>query len=441
MTRGHARFPVLDSNGNLQAGSQISVYEPTTTTLIADTIWNADDNNPAAAALGNPFITPDGNVSFFLSDPQRVDIGVTVPGQAQVIVAAVDVTEVGTSEIDLTFPGSGALSMQVGGSASATGAGSTALGQAASAIGTEATAVGQAASASGGSSTVTGQQAAATGLGASAYGQAAQATSTSTTALGQDSAATAVNSSAIGVSAVATGSGATALGQGASAANVSSTAVGIGAVTTEDQQVMLGTPSQGVDVPSFVTLPSIPSGIKFRVLVNDAGQLLTRYHWPVAAANLLTGVNATFNGSIGAWTGGTNATAAFTSTFSQSGTGALLLTQGAAGQSFAKSPAVAVSPGNIYVANIWEMQLASGTATEFEVWLAFFNSGGTIIGAASGGPQQAIVSGTWTPVDVRVQAPSGSATAELLAGVPSGGSAANVIYLDTAGIFLTPQVA
>jgi hypothetical protein len=442
MTRAHAFFSVLDANGNLQPGTEISVFQPTTTTLIPDTVWSADDDNPAAVAIGNPFLSANGIIDFYLANPQRVDIGYVVPGQAMAIMSAVDVSEVSTSAVDLTFPGSGSLSMQVGGSSSAVGNGSVALGQAAAAVGTAGSAVGQAASASGNDSAVVGQAAQASGLQSSAFGQSAQATATNSSAIGQDSAATANNSTALGASAVASAASGTALGEGSTADNTGSTAVGVGANTTEDQQIMLGTPGQSVDIPSFYTLPSIPSGIKFRHYVTDAGQGWFRYHYPVDAVNLLTGQNANFDGGIGTWAAGLNGAVAASVTNLQAGTGSLRLTQTAAGQAYATSPLVAVSPNLVYVGNIWELQPAGGTpATQIQAWLSFFTSGSVLIGSLQAGIVQAVVNGSYIIVDVRATAPSNAAFAALSAGVPSGGAAANAVFLDTAGIFQVPQVS
>lgn len=93
--RAHYSAPVQSPAGDLQGGTTVSVFAPGSTaggtqlgTLIAGTVYaDAASGN----AMTNPFIATAGIVDFYLAWPQRVDLGVQVPGQAQAFYPAVDV--------------------------------------------------------------------------------------------------------------------------------------------------------------------------------------------------------------------------------------------------------------------------------------------------------------------------------------------------------------
>jgi hypothetical protein len=93
--RGHYFAPIQSVAGALQGGATVSVFAQGSTlggtqlgTLITQPVYaDATSGN----ALGNPFITVSGNVNFYLAWPQRVDLGIQVPGQAQVFFPDVDV--------------------------------------------------------------------------------------------------------------------------------------------------------------------------------------------------------------------------------------------------------------------------------------------------------------------------------------------------------------
>jgi hypothetical protein len=57
-------------------------------TLLGSTVY-ADGSS--SSTLTNPFVTSTGEVSFYLATPQRVDLGITIPGQAPVFFADIDV--------------------------------------------------------------------------------------------------------------------------------------------------------------------------------------------------------------------------------------------------------------------------------------------------------------------------------------------------------------
>jgi hypothetical protein len=93
--RAHYSAPIQSPAGALQGQTTVSVFAPGSTaggtqlgTLITGTVYaDATSGN----AMTNPFIATTGVADFYLAWPQRVDLGVQVPGQAQVFYPAVDV--------------------------------------------------------------------------------------------------------------------------------------------------------------------------------------------------------------------------------------------------------------------------------------------------------------------------------------------------------------
>jgi hypothetical protein len=234
--RAHFRTAIQDEAGDLLPNSVISLYVNGSNggTLLGVPIYS---DGVSSSLLPNPFSTSDGNVSFYLDTPQRIDMGVLPQGGQPVYYPDVDVNIAQTSSASLNFPGTGANSTQLGLSAAAGGAQAVALGNGAAAGGNQGLAVGQSATASNTGASAIGQGAAASGAQATAEGQGASATATGATALGQ-------NANAI----AATG---TAIGQGATVgtAAIHSTAVGAGANVQGPNLVVLGTAADDVFVP------------------------------------------------------------------------------------------------------------------------------------------------------------------------------------------------
>lgn len=226
--------------GDLLPGAVISVYQNGTQLLISNPIW-ADGTS--ATQLGNPFISTDGNCNFYLDAPQRIDLGVSAPGQQPIIFQDIDVNAAGATSVTLTFPGTAANTTQVGSSAKATQTKAIALGDSASATGTSSTAVGQNAQATASSSTSVGQGALASGTQSLAEGQGALASASQATAIGQSS--------------LANAQGSTALGNNASAQGTSSTAVGINSNATGAHQVVLGTLTEDTLVAGGLALSEV----------------------------------------------------------------------------------------------------------------------------------------------------------------------------------------
>jgi hypothetical protein len=88
--------PIQSPAGDLQQGTTVAVFTRGSTqggtqlgTLVSYPVY-ADSSS--GNKLTNPFITPTGAVSFWLPFPTRVDLGVQVPGRAQVFFPDVDVT-------------------------------------------------------------------------------------------------------------------------------------------------------------------------------------------------------------------------------------------------------------------------------------------------------------------------------------------------------------
>lgn len=237
--RAHFFRALLDAQGNRIPQATVRVLQPGTTVQLADTLF-ADASS--GTLLANPFQTAGNDVSFYLTNQQRVRLGVTVSGLPEVFWDDVDVLASGTESPHL---GSNANSTQVGVGASASAAGATAAGPQATASVQDATAVGHSALAS--------------DQGATAAGASAEATFPQSTAVGN--------------AAVASASAATAVGTNAVAGFATSTAVGAGATTTKDHQVMLGTDADAVEVPGMLVLHD-DTGARWAVKVSPGGFLM-----------------------------------------------------------------------------------------------------------------------------------------------------------------------
>lgn len=237
--RAHFFRALLDNQGNRIPQATVRVLQPGTTVQLADTLF-ADATS--GTTLSNPFQTAGQDVSFYLTNQQRVKLGVTVSGLPEVFWDDVDVLASGTESPHL---GSNANSTQVGVGATAAAAGTTAAGPQASAAVQDATAA----------------------------GHFAQALDQGATAVGASSLASFPQSTAVGNAAVASASSATAVGTNAVAGFASSTAVGAGATATLDHQVMLGTAAESVEVPGMLVLHD-ETGARWAVKVSADGYLM-----------------------------------------------------------------------------------------------------------------------------------------------------------------------
>jgi hypothetical protein len=93
--RAHYSAPIQSVAGALQTGATVSVFVNGSTangtqlgTLIPGTLY-ADGSS--GTTLTNPFIAVGGTISFYLAYPIRVDLGIQVPGQAQVYFPDIDI--------------------------------------------------------------------------------------------------------------------------------------------------------------------------------------------------------------------------------------------------------------------------------------------------------------------------------------------------------------
>lgn len=239
--RAHYARTLVDTSGSVETVSiSVRLLQPGTTTLIAATVY-ADGSS--GTILTNPWTITTGQLSFYLDQPQRVRIGITVGTGTEQYLDDVDVL-VAASES--THAGTGVSSVQVGLSATATGDMSVAIGVAASATVGHSVAVGHQAAAAADAAVAVGEQALANQGGAMALGGSAQATGTQSTAVGAS----------------------------ANAGHDSATAIGTGAHTTTSHQVMLGTTTDVVEVPGVLIVTS-PNGSRYQVAISDSGVLST----------------------------------------------------------------------------------------------------------------------------------------------------------------------
>lgn len=74
MTRSHLYKTIQAIGGSLVIGGQVSVYEPGTTTLVAQILYTS---RSGPQALSNPFLASDGVIDFYTDAPQDVDLKIT----------------------------------------------------------------------------------------------------------------------------------------------------------------------------------------------------------------------------------------------------------------------------------------------------------------------------------------------------------------------------
>ncbi|MFD7835582.1 hypothetical protein [Streptomyces sp. NPDC059761] len=238
--RAHFNRPITDRLGNQIDEAQVRLLVQGGTEPIPQTIYVAATGGLTRT---NPWTLTNGEVDFFLDDPTRLQIGITVPGSPEELWDSIDVLAVNS---DSTHVGSALDSTQVGLSAVSTGIGGTSLGKAAAAAGDHATALGA--------------ESVASAAGALASGSRAEATQAGAIAIGESS--------------VSSGSQSLALGTGARATHNRSAAIGSGAEATRPEQIMIGTPTSLVEFAGTTVLRS-PGGQPFILAVADSGQLYT----------------------------------------------------------------------------------------------------------------------------------------------------------------------
>lgn len=80
IARARLVLPVQDPEGNLIENISVRVYEPRTTTLIAEPVFVAESGNTEPAA---PAFFADGVIDLYMALPKRVRIGVQPEGQSE----------------------------------------------------------------------------------------------------------------------------------------------------------------------------------------------------------------------------------------------------------------------------------------------------------------------------------------------------------------------
>lgn len=97
--RAHYSAPVQSATGAIQTGITVSVFQAGSTsggtqqgTLITQALYG---DAVSSTPMTNPFISDSGEISFYLPYPLRVDLGIQVPGQAQVFFPDADVNRAG----------------------------------------------------------------------------------------------------------------------------------------------------------------------------------------------------------------------------------------------------------------------------------------------------------------------------------------------------------
>lgn len=448
--RAHFYAPIQNTAGDIQTNSTVRVLQPGTTTLISDPLY-PDDETPTV--MSNPFIADQGVVSIYMDTPQRVRLGVTLPGQSEVFLEDIDVLAVtggGNGGGDSSHAGLGTNSTSVGSGAASAGAGSSAFGNSASAPGGESVSIGHGAVASGTNAIVVGSTALGSNTGGIAIGITASSTGVSAIAVGSASAASGGNSAAVGDNAIATGAQSASFGTSASSARIHATALGAQAITTEDNQVMLGTPSDNVRIPGAMTLKGA-NGVVYSVTIDNAGGFQSRYHVPPVSSGLLTGDDSAFDGGVGSWAPVSGCTIVSSSIYSYSGPASMQMTITAAPTTgpetnpSAASLKVAASAGHTYIARARGfMHGGDGFSFTAVAWIEFYDSADTLLSSSRGPTRALVLDGAvadyWSIVDVYAVAPLNTATASLRLGFPYAGAGfsaqvGDIYYWDEAQIY------
>lgn len=82
MTRSHLNKTIQAIGGSLVIGAQVSVYEPDSSTLIAQTLYTS---RTGPQTLSNPFLASSGVIDFYTDAPQDVDLKITY-GSSELLV-------------------------------------------------------------------------------------------------------------------------------------------------------------------------------------------------------------------------------------------------------------------------------------------------------------------------------------------------------------------
>lgn len=88
MSRAHLYRPVTDSEGNIVPNTKITLYEPGTTQLLQQPIYQ---NPLGSLAWTNPWTTSDGYANVYLDRPQTVRVGLTVQGSTETYIEDIPV--------------------------------------------------------------------------------------------------------------------------------------------------------------------------------------------------------------------------------------------------------------------------------------------------------------------------------------------------------------
>lgn len=438
MARSHLYVVAQDPAGNAQENAQIRILQPGTENPVADPFYPTDTD---VVAMPNPFTTPSGLISIYFNTPQRVRIGVTPVSAAERFIDDIDVGSTDGGGGDSNHVGSGSGSTKVGLDAISAGASSLAVAQQASAGGDNSTAAGFGSAASGLSATALGSGSTAAGERGVAVGRQANAPALGSTAAGGQSAASNTQATALGDTAVANSQRSTALGSNSTAGHTHATAVGSQAVTTEPNQIMLGTSADVAEAPGGYVLTSV-DGKKGRLRMLPDGTLTTIWHVPGGTTNLLPVVEQDFETGIGSWAAVSGLTSvAQSADYAVGGSNSLKATLSGSGAASARSSKVSAVVGATYV-GLARMFYHAGAMTaglNGTLWLEFYDGSDALIGSAAAGRTRAYFADAWIYFDVRAVAPASTAKVALRAGLPTGGgAAADVFYLDQAGVFQLP---
>lgn len=175
--------------------------------------------------------------------------------------------------------------------------------------------------------------------------------------------------------------------------------------------------------------------------VDDVEFIVLPPGYDTGIGSLLTGDSSTFEGSTANWTTPTNCTVARSAAAFHTGTHSMSMTSIASGEMDAASATagsistqgIPVTPGVSYYAGGWF--LAAASPQTVKIGLAFYTSGGSVIGSTSYGSTATDSTTTWTNVSGLIAAPATAAYARGVATVATTAGASEVHYVDDVVVF------
>lgn len=309
MSRCHLYRPIVDAQGNLAYGAQVTIRQANLNLPTTQTLYSGPRDD--AGVIPNPFIADNGYINLWMDEPERINILVeqdgmpsiqgyfdvyapanevvrsdfpleivnspSKPGQTMV---AINANQASWQDAPIQpptgtvpphqHPGVGANSVAVGTGANASGSQSTVIGNGALAVGINTIAFGFNAQAQASDSSALGASSYASGSDSTAVGYLATSSGQNSTAVGSQSGSTGNGSVAVGSNTVADGDNAASIGQGASASGLDSVAIGRTASASGTRSIALGSGASASYTNSVAIGPGVSTSADGQIALGDA---------------------------------------------------------------------------------------------------------------------------------------------------------------------------